>query len=484
MRSAGVEEELIAVADDLHSGTSARVRWRGHRSSEFHTSAGVQQGSAASNPEWNLVADVLTRQIMEAVAPNGGIELYSKTTSRTLSLGVNPLPDSVLHKILMLLLADDIVAFAKSEEELNFLLQQVNTVCSRWGLTVSISKTNILVIAGSDRPPDPQIVLNGDPIPVVEAAKYLGSWYSRSGSIEKEILVRIGQAWGAARKLSPILHSRKVSIKAKLRLYHSLIVPILTYGAESWPLTAALTAKLEYCHQYHLRQILGVRWQDMVSNATVHERLKTISMEVHCRRQRLLWLGHVVRMPDIRLPKILLFGHLTGPRKRGRTLSLRKLYAQDIMKIRGGVPDGLAWYELASDRNIWPKFVMQEPLVQQQGVQQNSSTSGLQTAEAAVSTEGAPGPSPNEQSQTTAPQTNPGPRRSTRIIERMGQSLSNPLLNPLTTSSGQPRSNPSSPYTGRPRGRRLGSGSGRGVYVPTGRARGRPLGAKTRRHGF
>jgi hypothetical protein len=30
MRSAGVEEELITVADDLPSGTSARVRWRGH----------------------------------------------------------------------------------------------------------------------------------------------------------------------------------------------------------------------------------------------------------------------------------------------------------------------------------------------------------------------------------------------------------------------------------------------------------------------
>ena len=103
----------------------------------------------------------------------------------------------------------------------------MNTVCNRWGFKISISKTSILVIAGSDRPPDPHIVLNGYAIPVVEDAKYLGSWYSRSGSIEKEILVRIGNAWGAARKLSSILGSRKVSIKAKLRLYHSLILPIL-----------------------------------------------------------------------------------------------------------------------------------------------------------------------------------------------------------------------------------------------------------------
>ncbi len=457
------------------------MRWRGHRSSEFQTSAGVQQGSAASCPEWNLVADVLTRQIMDAVAPNGGIELYSKTTSRTLRLGVNPLPDSILYKILMLLLADDIVAFAASIEEMDFLLQQVNTVCRRWGFTVSISKTNILVVG--DITPVPQIVINGDTVPVVEDAKYLGSWYSSSGSIEKEILVRIGQAWGAGRKLRTVLHSKKVSIRAKLRLYHSLIIPILTYGAESWPLTAALTAKLEYVHQCHLRQILGVSWRDMVSHEAVHQRLGTISMDTHCRRQRLLWLGHVVRMPDTRLPKILLFGHLTGARKRGRTLSLRKLYEKDIMAIKDGVPDGLDWYELASDRKIWPHFVMKEPLVQQQVQAGVQPTSGLQTTPTAASTEGAPGPSNSESGQITDPP-NPAPRRSTRIIERMGQSLLNPLQNPLTTASGRPRSNPSSPYTGRARGRRPGSGRGRGAYVPTGNPRGRPIGAKSSRHGF
>ncbi|KAH7619091.1 putative LINE-1 retrotransposable element ORF2 protein [Nannochloris sp. 'desiccata'] len=264
MRSAGVEEDLIDVADDLHSGTSARVRWRGHRSAEFSTSSGVQQGSAASNPEWNLVADVLTRQIQEAVEPHGGIQLFSKATSRTLTLGSTPLPDSVIVKILMLLLADDIASFSKDEAELDFLLQRINSICNRWGLKVSIDKTNILVIAGSDRPLDPHISINGEEIKVVENAKYLGSWYSNDGSIEKEINVRVGAAWGAVRKLGTVLRSRKVSIKAKLRLYHSLVIPILTYGAESWPLTAALTAKLEHFHQCQLRAILGISWRDII----------------------------------------------------------------------------------------------------------------------------------------------------------------------------------------------------------------------------
>jgi hypothetical protein len=92
-------------------------------------------------------------------------------------------------------LADDIVVFAKSEVELDFLLQQMNAICTRWGFKISISKTNILVVARGARPTDPKIRLNEDEIPVVTDAKYLGSWYSNNGSIEKEINVRIGAAW-------------------------------------------------------------------------------------------------------------------------------------------------------------------------------------------------------------------------------------------------------------------------------------------------
>jgi hypothetical protein len=145
-----------------------------------------------------LVADTPTRQIHAAVEPNGGIQLYSKATSRTLTLGTAPLPDSILVRILMLLLADDIAAFAESEEKLDFLLQQIHQICSRWGLKVSIARTPSLIItgAGKERPPNPHISVNSQEIAVVEDAKYLGSWYSNTSSIDKEINDRIGAALG------------------------------------------------------------------------------------------------------------------------------------------------------------------------------------------------------------------------------------------------------------------------------------------------
>lgn len=283
-----------------------------------------------------------------------------------------------------------------------------------------------------------------------------------------------------------ILRSPKLSTKAKLRIHHGLVIPILTYGAESWPLTAALTQKLEYVHQCQLRKILGVKWQDLMSNAEVHLRLKTESMEDLCRQQRMLWLAHVVRMPEDRLPKILLFGQQTGPRRSGRIMNLRHLYSQDIMHLKGGYPDGLDWYELALDRNVWPKFVMRAALVQHPAAAIADATGpGLQLGHGphlhTATEHGHPAALADAIPADAAP---PPPRRSTRIIERMGQTLSTPLLDPLTTLSGQPRRTSSMPYTGRPRGRPKGPGQGDGVYVPTGRRRGRPLGKKNSRHGF
>ena len=67
---------------------------------------------------------------------------------------------------------------------------------------------------------------------------------------------------------------------------------------------------------------------------------------------RLRWAGHVVRMPDERLPKQLLYGELcAGKRSRGG----QKKRFKDTLKVslkRCGF-DHNAWEELASDRPAW-----------------------------------------------------------------------------------------------------------------------------------
>ncbi len=67
-----------------------------------------------------------------------------------------------------------------------------------------------------------------------------------------------------------------------------------------------------------LKSILGLNWQDLITNATILEQADTTSIEAHIGRSQLSWAGHVRRMPDTRVPKQLLYAKLSyGKRKTG-----------------------------------------------------------------------------------------------------------------------------------------------------------------------
>ncbi|CAG5117359.1 unnamed protein product [Candidula unifasciata] len=68
-------------------------------------------------------------------------------------------------------------------------------------------------------------------------------------------------------------------------------------------------------------KILGLKWQDKVTNTEVLERAGTTTVFSLLNLRRLRWLGHTWRMEDGRVPKDIFCGELkTGRRCRGRPL--------------------------------------------------------------------------------------------------------------------------------------------------------------------
>ena len=92
--------------------------------------------------------------------------------------------------------------------------------------------------------------------------------------------------------------------------------------------------QLERFHQRALRSILGIRWQDRVTNTEVFKRTNCISMEAMLLKSCPHWTGHVVRMEDHRIPKQLLFGELERDR-RGQ--------GRPCKPFKGTVKAGLQW---------------------------------------------------------------------------------------------------------------------------------------------
>ena len=130
---------------------------------------------------------------------------------------------------------------------------------------------------------------------------------------------RIQKASGAFYQLSSVWHSRNIRTPTKVRIYTAAVLTILLYGSEVWNTTQTQMKRFEVFHQRCLRRILKIRWNYFVSNAEVLKRANIAPVDVFIRAARLRWFGHVVRMPEERIPNYLLHWiPKHGKRSRGK----------------------------------------------------------------------------------------------------------------------------------------------------------------------
>jgi hypothetical protein len=73
------------------------------------------------------------------------------------------------------------------------------------------------------------------------------------------------------------------------------------------------------------------------------------------KEQRISWLGHLERMEENRMPKMIFIQELEGPRTRGRP---KKRWKEEVERDLHGL--GMRrWRELATDRKKWQDIVRQ-----------------------------------------------------------------------------------------------------------------------------
>ena len=167
---------------------------------------------------------------------------------------------------------------------------------------------------------EPEIYINNEKLVTTSSFTYLGSTISDDVTLDKELDRRIGRACGTFAKLKGrVWENRKLTIKTKMAVYRACILSTLLYGSETWAIYASQEKRLNTLHLKHLRNILGIRWDDFVTNNSILKRAGLDSIQSLLKQRRLRWLGHVRRMEDGRIPKDLLYGELVkGKRSQGR----------------------------------------------------------------------------------------------------------------------------------------------------------------------
>jgi hypothetical protein len=159
-------------------------------------------------------------------------------------------------------------------------------------------------------------------------------------NIETEIKTRLTARNKCYHALGHILKKRYISQSIKVRLYKTVIRPIVTYSAETWTLTEKMGKLLMTWERKVLRKIYGPTKENgcwrIKMNHEIQEKFKSPDIISVIKLRRLEWLGHVMRMNETRVARKILDDKPGGKRRRGRP-RLRWLDDVEVdLRSRGG----------------------------------------------------------------------------------------------------------------------------------------------------
>ena len=153
-----------------------------------------------------------------------------------------------------------------------------------------------------------------------------------------------------------LLSSSLLFKKLKIKIYRTIILPVVVYGCETWSLTLREKHRLRVFENRVLRRVFGPKreWRKLhnVEPRDLYS-LPNIVRVVKSRRMR--WAGHVAHMGEGRGVHRVLVGKPEGKRPLGRP---RRRWVDNIkmelQEVRGSCGD---WMELAQDRDRWRALV-------------------------------------------------------------------------------------------------------------------------------
>ena len=187
--------------------------------------------------------------------------------------------------------ADDICLLENSIEKAQQQLDELAINAIKVGLEVNIKKTEYMTNIKNDT----KLKLNDNDLQQVEDFKYLGAHLESS---EKDMEIRIGQAWSAFWKLEKIWLNKHLPDKIKLNLFQAACISILLYGSETWLITEKMKNRLNAYTNKCYRIMLGIRYEDHIKNEEIYKRLNVDKLYKTIVKRQLEWVGHMCRRSE------------------------------------------------------------------------------------------------------------------------------------------------------------------------------------------
>ena len=158
-----------------------------------------------------------------------------------------------------------------------------------------------------------------------------------------------------------LLSSRLLPKNLKIKVYRTIILPVVLYGCETWSLTLREERKLRVFENIVLRRIFVPRRDEVTGewrrlhNEELTDLYSSPNIVRVIKSRRMRWAGHVARMDEERGVYRVLVGKPEGRRPLGRP---RRRWVDNIrMGLQEEGCGYMDWIGLAQDRDRWRTLV-------------------------------------------------------------------------------------------------------------------------------
>ena len=353
LRKIGCPDRFVKIVESFHQGMQGRVIDGGELSDMFGVTNGTKQGCVLASLLFSIFFSMML--LIAFKDCDLGVPVQFRTDGNVFNLRRLQAHTKTFSAVIRdLLYADDCALVAHSLDDVQQLFNRFHAAAERFGLTVSMKKTEVMFQPASQSQPVHPVIKAGETtIKAVDKFCYLGSILSSDAVVDEDISARLSKATCAFGQLTKRLwNDHGIRLDTKVAIYKAAILTSLLYGCESWVLYHRHVVKLEQFHMRCLRRIAHVKWQDRIPNTEVLKICDITGIEAFLLAAQLRWTGHVIRMKETRLPKQVFYSQLQhGTRSRGGQQKRYKDVLKSYLKACNIQPHNLE--SLVADRSSW-----------------------------------------------------------------------------------------------------------------------------------
>ena len=262
MNGYGIGGKTLDLIKDIYKKTKCAIKSNNSRTSFFNYEKGVRQGCPLSPMLFNIYVNDLFKTM------NSG-------NDSDLCLDENG------HKTNILMYADDLIILSESKENLQKQIDKLENYCSKWKLQINNKKTKVMIFNRGNKLINTKFHTKTAELQNVKEFKYLGITISANNCTFSPTIRDLSiKANRAVFALNSKIKLSKLPTKLALRLFNSLVLPILLYGSEVWGPYADLDftkwdgSKTEQVHVQFIKRILGCNFStsNIMSRGEVGQR--------------------------------------------------------------------------------------------------------------------------------------------------------------------------------------------------------------------